>query len=123
MAVAFAGLQTFRASRTDAVPSAGGRAFDLKVALGFALLITVVNVVATLAGRWLGQAGVVATTAMAGFADTHAPGQLAVLAAFSANTVTKTLLAWRGSPGFRTRVVLGLGLVLAAVWTGFAFRG
>ena len=138
MAVAFAAVETVRATRADAAERESGRAFDLRVALGFALLITVVNVAATLAGRWLGQAGVVATTGMAGFADVHAPsaaaaslvaggqipvvvGQLAVLVAFSANTVTKALLAWHGgSPAFRMRVLLGLVLVLAAVWTGFA---
>jgi uncharacterized membrane protein (DUF4010 family) len=137
MALGFAAFQTIRATRAEAPARETGRAFDLRVALGFALLITVVNVAATLAGRWLGQAGVVATTGMAGFADAHAPsaaaaslvaggqvpvavGELAVLVAFSANTVTKALLAWHGgSPGFRIRVLLGLLLVLMAVWTGF----
>jgi len=136
-ALAFAGLQALRAARGSESPHVAGRAFDLRVALGFALLLTLVNVLATLAGRWLGQAGVVVTTGLAGFADVHAPsaalaslvaggtvspplGLLALLVSFSANTTTKAVLAAQGgSPAFRTRVLLGLALVLAAVWGAF----
>lgn len=138
VALVFAALQTARAARGSEVGRVGGRAFDLKVALGFALLLTVVNVVASLAGRWLGAAGVVATTGLAAFADVHAPsaalaslvagkqvstetGLLALLVAFTTNSLTKAVLASQGgTPTFRNRVLLGLGLVLAAVWTGFA---
>jgi len=138
VALVFAGLQALRAARGTEVGTVGGRAFDLRVAVGFALLLTVVNVLASLAGRWLGDAGVVATTGLAAFADVHAPsaavaslvagnqlttavGVLALLVAFTANTVTKAVLASQGgTPTFRNRVLLGLLLVLVAVWAGFA---
>jgi uncharacterized membrane protein (DUF4010 family) len=140
MALLFAALQTLRAGQRGDEREARGRAFNLRLALGFALLVTAVNVAATLAGRWLGQGGVVATTALAGFADVHAPsaaiasltaggevstqlGLLAMLAAFTANTFTKAILTWQGgSASFRSRVLLGLGLVLGAVWGGFVAR-
>jgi uncharacterized membrane protein (DUF4010 family) len=137
VALVYAGVQTAVAARGGGEPvRAAGRAFDLRMAVGFALLLTAVNVVATLAGRWLGQAGVVATTGAAGFADVHAPsaalaslvaggqvttalGLIGVLAAFTANTCTKALVTWQGNPAFRRRVILGLALVLVAVWAGF----
>ncbi len=137
-ALLYAAVQTMLAGRNGHMEAPKGRAFNIRMALGFALLVTGVDVAATLAQRWLGTGGLVGTTALAGFADAHAPsaavaslvasgelspqlGLLAMLTAFSANTVTKAILAWQGgSAAFRRRVLLGLGLVLAAVWGGFA---
>ncbi len=137
-ALVYAAVQTLRAGRDGYSATLKGRAFNIRMALGFALLVTVVDVAATLAQKWLGTGGVVGTTALTGFVDAHAPsaavaslvasgelspplGLLAVLAAFSANTVTKGILAWQGgSASFRRRVLVGLALVLAAVWGGLA---
>ena len=140
MALLLAVVQTLGAGQSGEAGEAKGRAFNLRLALGFALLVTGVNVAATQAQRWLGPSGVVTTTALAGFADVHAPsaaiaslvasdevstqlGLLAMLAAFTANTLTKAVLAWQGgTTAFRRRVLFGLGLVLGAVWGGFVTR-
>jgi uncharacterized membrane protein (DUF4010 family) len=113
------------------------RPFHFGHALAFAAMIGAVLAAATLMGRWLGSTGITLTTAAAGFADTHAAAVsvaelssggtiptaqavLAVLLAFSANTVTKIVLATTAGGGdYARRVVPGLLLMMAGAWGGW----
>lgn len=133
VALAYAAVQAWRI-RGEEVPAERGHAFELTAALLFAGLVTLVSSASVLAMRSLGGAGLLATTALAGFADTHAAGaaaasvsgsgqvstglaELAVLLALSANTVTKSVLAaTAGTPTYARRVILGLLFMILAVW-------
>ncbi|MCE3001095.1 MAG: MgtC/SapB family protein [Xanthomonadaceae bacterium] len=113
------------------------RPFHFGHALAFAAMIAGVLAAATLMGRWLGEAGITITAAVAGFADTHAAAVsvaelsaggaiptaqavLAVLLAFSANTVTKIVLAITAGGGdYARRVVPGLLAMMAGAWLGW----
>lgn len=122
----------------DGDPSPSGRAVDLRGAVLFALLVTAVTIGATLLERAAGSTGVVIGAAIAAFADAHASGasigsvhaagqldelaaQVAVLACFSTNTVTKIALAFSSGPrAFAIPVTIGVVLVIAAAWIGWA---
>ena len=113
------------------------RPFHFGHALAFAAMIAAVLAAAALMGRWLGSAGITITTAVAGFADTHAAAVsvaelssggtiataqavLAVLLAVSANTITKLVLAiTAGGADYARRVVPGLVLMMAGAWGGW----
>ena len=127
-------LRALRGETPDAIDR--GRAFDLKTAVIFALTVTAVLLVSAALSDWLGTAGLLLGIALAGFADVHAaaisaaalaasgsisPDEAAipVLAALTANTVTKAVLAviagrWR----YAVQVWPGLLLVLAGAWSG-----
>jgi uncharacterized membrane protein (DUF4010 family) len=128
------------ASRVGRVPEDAradpGRAFDLRTALVFSIVVSVMLVLAAFARDRLGGGGVMLATALAGFADTHAAAisaaslaaagriephdaVLPVLAAFTTNTVTKMVVAIAaGNGSFALRTIPGLVLVLAAAWLG-----
>ncbi len=136
LAVALAlGLAAFW--RSPAVPHDGavqGRAFSLWQSIGLALLLSVI----TAAVAWLqGAFGALATyaaMALAGFADVHsataaaitlaahggadtATMGVAVLLAFSTNSVSKVVAAYAaGGAAFGTPVSLGLLAVAVAAW-------
>lgn len=113
-----------------------GQAFDLKAALGFALIMAAVLVVSAGLNAWLGQAGLLVGAAVAGLADAHAnaasaatlvvnaklaldDARMPVLVGLSSNALMKALVAWRsGGAPFARRIVPGLALVLAALWLG-----
>jgi uncharacterized membrane protein (DUF4010 family) len=132
-AAVYAATQTFRVQRAEA-GAGNGRAFRLSTAVLFATLVTVIGSVSMLARTWFGSSGVIATAAIAGFADAHsstaaigsmsASGQLdqtdavvAVLLALTTNTVTKGVVAATSGPRpYALRVCVGLVLVLAATW-------
>lgn len=137
LAAAWAAILAWGARDDDASP-ARGRAFKLSSAILFAVLVTVVAGVSTLARDWLGAAGAMATPAIAGLADAHsssaaaaamsAAGHLertaaayAVLLAVTANSATKIVLAFTSGPR-RYALVISGGLVvcLAGVWTAAA---
>ncbi|MFN3520673.1 MAG: MgtC/SapB family protein [Phenylobacterium sp.] len=117
-----------------------GQAFSPATALVFAGLLCVVLVAAAALSHWFGERGAALAAAVAGLVDAHAaaisiaslaaagalsPGDAVVpiLAAFTANTLTKALFARAaGPPAFRLRVFAGLALVLAAAWAGFALQ-
>jgi uncharacterized membrane protein (DUF4010 family) len=138
-AVAYAGLQTWRARRAE-VDATRGRAFKLSTAVLFATLVTAIGFASTLARAWLGSAGAIAAAAIAGLVDAHASsaaigsmtaaGQLArggaviaVLLALTTNTITKLVLAITSGPrGYWVRVGGGLALVLVVTW-GVALVG
>lgn len=111
-------------------------AISLRSALTFGALLAAVMLAAAALRTWFGQAGSVVAAALAGLVDTHAaaistaalvdagsmPAQAAVLpilAAFTANTLTKLVFALSGGGRrFALRVAPGLILVLAAAWAG-----
>jgi uncharacterized membrane protein (DUF4010 family) len=130
-ALAYAAVLTWQARRADAQPYTG-RAFRIWTALLFALLVTAIAFLSTLAQRALGPAGAVMTAALAGFADAHASAaavasvaeqvgftgaQIGVLLALTTNSITKMVLAVTSGPrGFWLRVVAGQILVLVVTW-------
>ena len=118
-----------------------GEAFSVRTALLFALILSVVLVVAAAAQDWFGETGVVIAAAASGLADTHsasvsvaalvADGRLAppqavvpVLAAFTANTLTKAAFAiGAGGSRFALNVIPGLVLMAVAAWAGAVIAG
>ncbi|AOY96458.1 hypothetical protein BKK79_33390 [Cupriavidus sp. USMAA2-4] len=135
---AFGGLWAWRSTHAEQAPeeSPQGRAFDWRVAAGFALMTAFLLWLAAAAQAWLGATALVAVAAVAGFADAHAAtasigaqvaaGRLPVgsamwpvLAAFSTNTLTKIGLA-TAAGGYRFALQVGAGLVAAAgaTWLG-----
>ncbi|HWC00390.1 MAG TPA: DUF4010 domain-containing protein, partial [Bryobacteraceae bacterium] len=139
-ALLYGGILTFLSVRRQAPPSTRpGRPFDLRTALLLAATIALVLLVSAALNAWLGQAGVLASTVVAGLADPHAAAvsvaslvesnKLSVpaavppiLAAFTANTLTKIMVAISsGGRRFAWQVVPGLLLVCAAAWLPLLF--
>jgi uncharacterized membrane protein (DUF4010 family) len=135
---AYGAIFTFRTLKRQATVNAPpGSAFDLKVTLILAATVTAVTFASAAVNAWLGRRGVVVATAITGFGDAHsaavsaaslaASGKMAVqdavvpiFAALTTNTVTKGILAFTaGGRGFAARVVPGLVVMLAALWTAF----
>jgi uncharacterized membrane protein (DUF4010 family) len=133
----YGAIFTLQALRQPAAESAAsGRAFSLTAALAFAAALTAVLVAAAALRALFGETGIVVAALLAGIADTHAAAisiaslvatgaigpadaVLPILAGFSSNTVTKTVLAvTAGERAFAVRVVPGLILVAAAAWIG-----
>jgi len=114
-----------------------GQAFSPWAAAIFAAILTAILFVSRVMAEWFGASGVVATAALAGFANTtsaavsvatlvgtgkiEAPeAAFPILIALSTNTITKAVLALAaGSRGFAWRVVVGLALVILAAWAGW----
>lgn len=117
-----------------AVMAKSGRPLHIGSAVTMALLISLTTWLASLAGTLWGSSGILGTTFLAGFADaqssafsaaslvsagvtTPQQGALAVLAAFTANTLTKISLAYfAGSRAYACRTIPGVVLVLLAIW-------
>jgi uncharacterized membrane protein (DUF4010 family) len=128
-------LFTWAAVRGQASnPYASGSAFSLNTALVLAATLSVMLVVTAFLQQRLGESGVLAGAALAGFADTHAAaisiaslanaGKFApaetivpILAAMTCNGITKVVMALSaGAPSFGLRVGPGIVLSLAAAW-------
>ncbi len=111
-----------------------GRAFRIKDAALFAVLITGMTVVAAAANDWLGESAVYVSSAVAGFADSHAvaasnasladhgdvsvqAAALAVLIAATTNSFTKIVAAFiAGGRRFGLSVGGGVVLILVGLW-------
>ncbi|MCW0233788.1 MAG: DUF4010 domain-containing protein [Ferrovibrio sp.] len=118
-----------QAHETDEEP---GRAFRLSGALVFAGMLAIVLFASAALQHSFGAAGVLAAAALAGFADTHAAAisvaslqidaraaAIPILAAFTANSVSKAVFAWvGGGMAYALRVIPGLMLVTLAAWAG-----
>jgi len=121
--------------RSKATPAPQrGRAFNLLHAIGFAGILAVLTAAVSLMGRYLGMTAAGVTAAVSGAFDVHAAAvsvlslaasgktaiaavRLPVLAALSANTLSKLLAAFAGGGRlYGTQVGLGLLLTLAAAW-------
>ncbi len=141
-ALIYAAAFALRALRVDRpVHLEEGRAFDLRVAVLFAVSVTAILFIAAALRAHLGNAGLVAGVGLAGLVDIQAgavsvaslvaAGKLAptdavapVLAAVSASAVTKTALAlMSGRLPYAGRLVPGLALVVAASWLGAWLAG
>ena len=127
-------IKTLR-QKIDEAPEPG-QAFSLSTAFLFALILSIVLVVAAALREWFGEAGTIAAAALAGLVDTHAAaisiaslvaaGQMSpadavipILAGISSNTISKLIFATvSGGRAFAIRVLPGLILVAAAAWLG-----
>ncbi|KAF1712458.1 hypothetical protein CSC70_02770 [Pseudoxanthomonas kalamensis DSM 18571] len=117
-------------------PTAEARMFHLGHAIGFAIAITVVIIVSTLLGRWLGAGGALVATLLAAMAELHAAAagvanlfqtglldaaqaRWAVVGLLLTSGGAKTLVAFRsGGRAYGLRVGVGLlAMVLAAAAT------
>ncbi len=138
MALVYGLLVTWRSWHEPAdAPADLGQAFSLKAALLLAGVLALVSVVSAGVSQVYGAAGLAATAALAGFADTHAPAvsvaalvssgaivvdnaSLPILLALTSNTLSKCVVAVSaGSQRFALRVVPGLLLVVVATWAGW----
>lgn len=122
-----------------ALPPTGGGALQVRQALLVAAMLTGVALLVTQADRLFGQAGTLASVALAGLADAHAgvtavaalsaQGRIgvagagsAVLLAIAANGLTRVVVA--GTTGGRAYAGwVGLGLVLAVAVAGLLVAG
>lgn len=123
---------TRQALAAGASPPTGGGALQVRQALLVAAMLTGVALLVTQADRQFGQAGTLASVALAGLADAHAgvtavaalsaQGRLdmagagsAVLLAIAANGLTRVVVAGTtGGRAYAGWVGLGIGLALAA---------
>lgn len=133
----FLGWRALREAAPDQATLLQARPFHLGHALGFATMIAVVLVISAWMQRWLGAGGVALTAGVVGFADAHAPAvsmgemaaggtllrheaALAILFAFSTNTVTKILLAYSsGGRNYASRLLPGLLAMIGGAWLGW----
>ena len=118
-------------------PATYGRPFTLFQAVLFAFIVTLALLGSALLRRWLGESGVLAAAAAAGFADIHAAaislGQLlqtsdvplhvaalALVIAFTSNSIVKCIGASVGGTAYALQVIGGIVLVnltlLAAIF-------
>lgn len=137
VALAYAMLFLLRSMRYSELPTlAAGPPFQLKTALLLALLIALILLLAAALNAWLGSGGIVLAALIAGLADTHATAAsvaamvaagkiggaqavIPVLAALTANTLSKAVFAWvNGGRRFAAQVIPGLLLLVAAAWAG-----
>lgn len=113
-----------------------GRAFDLKTAVSFAIVVSAVLVVSAALSAWMGERGTLLAAAVTGLVDAHATaasvaslvaaGKLSadaalwpILAGLSTNSLMKAVVAFNaGGAAYAARIVPGLLLVIAAVWLG-----
>lgn len=137
--VASAAFSLWRARGKSTPARAPGRAFNLYHAVGFATILTAVTAVVSLVSRYHGGTAAGAAAALAGVFDVHAAAastlslaasgrvastaiRLPILAAFSANTVSKLIAAFvAGGRHYGAQVGLGLILTLVAAWIPLLF--
>ena len=153
-ALAYGGLFTWRSARAGGRGPAGvqeaegdggdrpsGRAFDLRVALIFAAVVSTILLVAAALTQWLGRSGLMTGVAISGFADVHAAAiavaslvaarqvgpaaaVLPILLAFTTNTVSKAVVViTTGDRKFALATRPGLVLVAVAAWLGWLLVG
>jgi uncharacterized membrane protein (DUF4010 family) len=132
-----AGIWFTRAEKTRVAPEAAQaerHIFDWKMAFGPALLISSVQFISAVLYAWLGDSGLLITVMASGLADAQASAAapavlvkagklgpeaalLPILAAISTNTLSKCVVAWvSGGRAYALRVIVGLALIMAALW-------
>ena len=141
-AIGYALLFALRASRiAEPEDFERGRAFNLRVAIVLGITVAIVLLISSVLNAAFGRAGLILGTATAGLADSQSAaisaatlshaGQisthlaaLAVLAALSANTLSKAVIAAAlGKRRFAADVWPGLALILGGAWVGWALTG
>jgi uncharacterized membrane protein (DUF4010 family) len=113
-----------------------GRAFDMRAALMFVVVVAVILLVSALLADAFGKSGAIAAAAVSGFADAHAPAasvaqlsvagkldrdsaMLAIMLALATNSSSKVVLAFvNGGHRFGLIIAVGLLLILAALGAG-----
>jgi uncharacterized membrane protein (DUF4010 family) len=137
-AAGFGALATWRSWRAGAPPHTDeGRAFHLATAVVFAATLTGVLMLAAALTDRAGSTGLVLGVGLAGLADSRSAAisagalassgsvtsdaaALAVVVAFTANTLTKILVARAtGTSEFVRALVPGLVTMVAVAWVGF----
>jgi uncharacterized membrane protein (DUF4010 family) len=116
--------------------SSVGRAFDLKTALGFAAIVSIILVISAGLNSWLGARGMLLAAGLTGLVDPHATAasvaslvvnsklsaeaaQLAVLIGLTTNSAMKAVVSfYAGRARYAAYIVPGLALVIGAVWFG-----
>ena len=116
------------------MPQPGGHAFSLKMSFALAGGILLVTLLATFLYREFGAGGALAGAAAAGLADTHSPTAsllnlmkngvlsmdetlIGILAAFSANAMTKAVVAMvGGTREYAMKLIGGVLLMLVFTW-------
>ena len=120
----------------DGTAVAPGRPFEPRQAVMFAVVVSVILLLAALVHRWLGDTGLMAAAAVSGLADVHAASasvaqlvaagqatpheaQWPVALALLTNSCSKLLMAWlRGGTPYAARLLPGLVLILLAFAAG-----
>jgi len=137
VAIAYALIFLLVSSTRTAEPEpAAGRAFDLRFAMIFAVTISISLFLLGFLNQRFGSRGLLAGSAVAGFADTHATAisiaslvssgkltpelaVLPILIGFATNTLTKTVVAFSvGGRRFGLMILLGLVAVVLAAFLG-----
>lgn len=113
------------------------KAFSIKTALWFAVMIGIVLIVSAALQVWFGQKGLVIASGIAGLADCHSPSisvatmaasgkisidnaSVPILVAVSINTLSKSVMAiMSGSRSYATQVILGLAIQVTSLWAGW----
>jgi uncharacterized membrane protein (DUF4010 family) len=134
--VAFWILRDKAPAPAQAEAESAASSIDWRIAIGFGLWTAALLLVAALARTWFGPAAVVAVTLFGGLADVHAStasiasqtadgilersaGGTLVMLAFTANTLTKLVVAFSGGRAFAVRVAIGLATMVALAWAAF----
>lgn len=125
-----------RDGAADGAAVAPGRPFEPRQAVMFAVVVSLILLLATLVHRWLGDTGLMAAAAVSGLADVHAASasvaqlvaagqatpheaQWPVALALFTNACSKLLMAWlRGGTPYAMRLLPGLVLMLLAFAVG-----
>lgn len=132
---AYGALFAFRSTQDAGHPSSvSGRPFNPMTVLIFVLVIGTALIVSALLTRWLGDSGLLLASAISGLADAHAGAisaaslaanssvtlelaALAVLTAFSVNTLSKCVVAFSvGGRHFGFEFTPGILLSVAVAW-------
>lgn len=139
MATVYAALFTIRGAReTGEREAPAGRPFDPKTAFMFVAVVGVALVVSALLTQWLGGRGLLLASTVAGLADSHAPAisaaslaasgkvnmdlaAMAVLAGFTANALSKTVVAFTlGDRRYALELAPGILLSVIAAWAALS---
>jgi uncharacterized membrane protein (DUF4010 family) len=141
-AVIYAGIFALRSFRelSTKEDSPKGRPFEPKTALIFVLVVGLTLLISALLTQWLGDRGLMLAAGVAGFTDAHAAAissaslaasgrtqaefaALAVLVAFTTNTISKTTVAFSlGDRSYAYTLTPGLILMAAAAWGAWLVR-
>ncbi|MEZ5500437.1 MAG: DUF4010 domain-containing protein [Steroidobacteraceae bacterium] len=135
VALAYAGILAWHAVRDEqTLRDLPGRAFQPRLAVLFALLLTGLTLLAAIATQQFGSAGALLSVALGGLADTHAAAAsvgglaasgamalptaaLGVLLALTSNSLTKMILAISaGGSRYALVIVPGIVAMLIAAW-------
>jgi uncharacterized membrane protein (DUF4010 family) len=111
-------------------------AFDLKTAIGFAAIVSLVVLLSAGLNAWLGSRVMLLGAALTGLVDPHATAASVaslvaankvpvedalwpILAGLTTNSVMKAIVAFNsGGAGYAARIVPGLAIMICALWIG-----